>query len=187
MRPVYRFPSGDAHLANIRAMAEFCARFATGAGPEPKRVSPAPPGNGEPVSSPNNGRFFLFVAGAASSSRSRSRAFPFARTALFSSSTSRALSSSVRVTVSRRLSRPNPPLPPSSPFAAARLAKSPATPFLFARANFFCSAAQSSRAAPRNVGHLPLKKSPHVKIRLSDKRGERAEVDGGGEGGGVVA
>ena len=47
--------------------------------------------------------------------------------------------------------------------------------------------AQSSRAAPRNVGHLPLKKSPHVKIRLSDKRGERAEVDGGGEGGGVVA
>ena len=41
MRQDYRFSSGDAHLANIRAMAECFARFATGAGPDTGRFAPA--------------------------------------------------------------------------------------------------------------------------------------------------
>jgi hypothetical protein len=84
MRPVYRFPSGDAHLANIRAMAEFFARFATGAQPEPKRVSP----DGERVSSPKK-RFFLSSPARRPRSlfvrapfRSRKRRLPFSRHAL---------------------------------------------------------------------------------------------------------
>ena len=37
MRIRTTFFSGDAHLANIRAMVECFARFATGAGPDPGR------------------------------------------------------------------------------------------------------------------------------------------------------